>query len=64
MEKTANMLHKEFSDKLISLINDCKLPAFAIKDTLRCALIQVEAQADQDYQRDLKTCAEIEEAEE
>lgn len=64
MDKTATILHKEFSDHLVKLINDCQLPAFAIKDTLRCALMQLETLAEQDYQRDLKMCKEIEEAEE
>lgn len=64
MEKTASILHKEFSDKLIQLINNCGLPAWAIKDTLRNALNQVEAIADQEYQKDMAAYTEIEEVEE
>lgn len=64
MDKTANMLHREFSNALTSLINNCGLPAFVIKDTLRCALFQVEQIEDQEYQRDLKEYQELQEVEE
>lgn len=53
MEKTALMLHREFSDGLTDLINGCGLPPFVIKDTLRNALLQIENLVEAQYQKDL-----------
>ena len=52
--KPATLLHKDFSDSLIELINNCGLPPFVIKDTLRCALYQVENLVDDQYRKDMK----------
>ena len=54
MEKTANILHREFSDNLTQLINSCGLPPFVIKDTIRSALLQVERLEDEQYRKELE----------
>lgn len=53
-EKPAIIAAHDFSIALLNLINNCDLPPFVIKDTLRCALIQVENLADKQYEQALQ----------
>lgn len=58
-ERPIVIRHKEFSDTLLALVNGCELPAFIIKDTLRCALIQIEYLAEKEFEDEYSKYKEI-----
>lgn len=53
MDKPATILHREFTTKLVDLINSCSLPAFVIEPILDSAHKRIVEIAEQQYAADM-----------
>ena len=54
MEKPLSVKREEFVEAMVSLINGCGLPAFAVLDVLRNISCEVENLAKQQYEIEKK----------